>query len=76
VTDWLLHGSETLTGVITRAPKGQFPKALLLPHIQAQFTEVLRAGFAQVPPEAIDWLEVVANWHLPFDPKTIKPRKR
>jgi hypothetical protein len=40
--------------------------ALRLPHIQEQFAAVMRAGFAQVPPEAIDWLEIIANWYLPF----------
>ncbi len=51
-------------------------RALLLPHIQEQFTAILRVGCAQVVPEQIDWLEVVANWDLPFDRKTIKPRKQ
>ncbi|MCE5277168.1 MAG: hypothetical protein ABFD92_16695 [Planctomycetaceae bacterium] len=45
------------------------PKALALPHVQKQFSEVLRVGCAQVSPDDIDWLEIIANWHLPFPKK-------
>jgi len=68
----VLRGSDELDGT----PGKEISKSLLLPHIQKQFTEILRVGHAQVTPEEIDWLEVVANWDLPFDRKTIRPRKR
>ena len=68
----VMCGSDLLK---TDSPK-DVTKALLLPHVQQQFSEILRVGFAQVRPEDIDWLEVVANWDLPFDRKTIRPRKQ
>ena len=42
------------------------PRALLLPHVQAQFVAVMRAGRADLTPAEIHWERVVANWHLPF----------
>jgi len=56
-------------------PGREITKSLLMPHVQEQFGAILRAGFAQVAPTEIDWLEVVANWDLPFDRRTIRPRK-
>lgn len=49
------------------------PECFRLPHIQRQFAPVLSAGKADARIEEIDWLEVIANWELPF-PK--KPRKK
>ena len=40
--------------------------------VQAQFAAVMKAGGAQVVPDQIDWLEVIANWELPWP----KPRGR
>lgn len=46
--------------------KARLPEALRSPHVQAQFACVLRAGESDLAPDLIDWLEVIANWHLPF----------
>ena len=48
------------------------PECLQLPHIQKQFAAIMSVGKADARPDEIDWLEVIANWYLPF-PK--KPRK-
>lgn len=46
-----------------------------LPHVQQLFIQILNAGHADADPSQIDWDEVAANWHLPFDrPK--RKRKR
>jgi len=50
------------------------PECFHLPHVQAQFAKILAVGKANARPEEIDWLEVVANWHLPF-PKMRRKRK-
>ncbi len=54
------------------------PACLRLPHIQEQMTAVLVAAQsehgAELDPSEIDWDEVIANWHLPFPPKS-KRRK-
>lgn len=42
------------------------PEALLLPHFQKQFTELMQAGKADMKPSEIDWQEVVRNWNLPM----------
>lgn len=39
---------------------------LLNQHVVNQFTEVLKAGFADANPNEIDWELVVKNWHLPI----------
>lgn len=50
-------------------------KCLLLPHMQKQFAEVLRAGNADASPDELDWLAIVEHWDLPF-PKIERPRKK
>ncbi len=47
-------------------------KGLLFPHIQEQFTEIMRVGFADAMPDEIDWQKIVDNWELPFTDE-IKP---
>lgn len=42
------------------------PEALLLPHFQAQFAELMQAGNADMKPGEINWQEVVRNWNLPM----------
>ena len=42
------------------------PEAFRLPHIQECFASVLRVGLSDADPKDIDWLEVIANWALPF----------
>jgi len=56
------------TAAILALPSaGTFPpEAVLLPHIQAQFTAVLRAGLADDEAFNVDWQRVVDNWGLPF----------
>jgi len=48
------------------------PKNLLYPHIQEQFTGLMRVGLADAQPDEIDWNKIVENWDLPF-PHKIKP---
>lgn len=48
------------------------PKSLLLPHIQEQFTTIMRVGLAEAQPDEINWELIVENWDLPF-PKKMKP---
>jgi len=67
VHDWLRN---TYPPNILLAKSG--PKVLLYPHIQKQFTEIMRIGFADAQPDEIDWNKIVENWDLPF-PKKIKP---
>jgi len=67
VHDWLRN---TYPPNILLAQSG--PKILLYPHIQKQFAELMRAGFADAKPDEIDWNRIVENWDLPF-PKKIKP---
>jgi len=45
------------------------PDALRLEHIQQQFTEIMRIGFADAQPDEIDWEAIIANWDLPFKNK-------
>ena len=45
------------------------PDALRLEHIQQQFTEIMRSGFADAKPDEIDWEAIIANWDLPFKNK-------
>jgi hypothetical protein len=49
-------------------------EGLRLPHVQEQFGAMVAAGNGQVDPKHIDWLEVIANWELPF-PKIGKARR-
>ena len=54
---------------------GEFPSVgdiLQTQHIQAIFTQLLAVGYSDASPEEIDWLEVAANWELPFE----KPKRR
>jgi len=67
VHDWLRH---TYPPNILLAQSG--PKVLLFPHIQEQFTEIMRIGFADAKPDEIDWQRIVDNWELPF-PSKMKP---
>lgn len=67
VHDWLRN---TYPPNIILAQSG--PKILLYPHIQKQFADIMRTGFADAKPDEIDWDRIVENWDLPF-PKKIKP---
>jgi hypothetical protein len=51
------------------------PKYFRLPRVQSHFAAILLSGKADAKPEEIDWLEVAANWHLPF-PKLRRKRKK
>ena len=50
------------------------PEVFRLPHVQEQFAAiVLKAQeqySAELMPDEFDWLEVIANWHLPFPKRT------
>lgn len=48
------------------------PKVLLFPHIQEQFAEIMKSGFADASPDEIDWQIIVDNWDLPFPHKMKK----
>ena len=67
VHDWLRN---TYPPNILLAQSG--PKVLLFPHIQQQFAEIMRIGFADAKPDEIDWQKIVENWELPF-PNKMKP---
>jgi len=64
VHDWLRN---TYPPNILLAGSG--PKVLLFPHIQQQFTEIMRIGFADAKSDEIDWQRIVDNWELPFENK-------
>lgn len=66
VHDWLRN---TYPPNILLAQSG--PNVLLLPHIQEQFADLMRVGFADAEPDEIDWERIVENWDLPF-PKKLK----
>jgi hypothetical protein len=63
-----------LAVVNDRSPKDKpfDPGCFRLPHVQAQFAVVLVAGNSDARPDEIDWLEIMANWDLPFP----KPKRR
>lgn len=42
------------------------PEILLAPHVQAQFSQIMKVGKADAAPEEIDWQRVVDNWELPM----------
>ena len=67
VHDWLRN---TYPPNILLARSG--PRVLLFEHIQKQFTEIMRIGFADARPDEIDWQRIVENWELPF-PHKMKP---
>lgn len=56
-----------------RGAKPFDPECLRLPHVQKQFEAIMVSGKSDARPHEIDWLEIIANWSLPF-PK--KPRRR
>ena len=41
-------------------------EVLRLPHVQEMFSNILGTAKADLKPEDVDWLEVIANWDLPF----------
>lgn len=67
VHDWLRN---TYPPNILLAQSG--PNILLYPHIQKQFADIMRIGFADAKPDEINWNLIVENWDLPF-PQKIKP---
>ena len=67
VHDWLRN---TYPCNILLAQSG--PESLRFTHIQKQFAEIMRVGFADAKPDEIDWQLIVENWDLPF-PHKIKP---
>ena len=64
VHDWLRN---TYPVNLILAQSG--PKSLAYPHIQEQFTGIMRAGLADATPDEIDWEAIIANWDLPFKNK-------
>ncbi len=64
VHDWLRN---TYPPNIILAQSG--PKVLLFPHIQEQFAEIMKIGFADAKPDEIVWERIVENWDLPFPGK-------
>lgn len=67
VHDWLRN---TYPPNILLAQSG--PKVLLFPHIQEQFTAIMKQQLSDAKPDEIDWQKIVDNWDLPF-PDKIKP---
>ena len=67
VSNWLRN---TYPPNILLAQSG--PEILLFTHIQEQFAEIMKVGFADARPDEIDWQRIVDNWELPF-PNKIKP---
>ena len=67
VHDWLRN---TYPCNILLAQSGA--KALIHPHIQEQFTEIMRIGMADAMPDEICWDLIIENWNMPF-PHKIKP---
>lgn len=67
VHDWLRN---TYPPNILLAQSG--PKILLYPHIQEQFTAIMRVASADANPDEINWNLIVENWDLPF-PHKVKP---
>ncbi len=43
---------------------------LRLEHIQKTFAQLMAVGKSDAKPDEIDWLEVIANWELPFPDET------
>lgn len=64
VHDWLRN-----TYPVNLILAGSGPKALAFPHIQKQFTEIMRIGFADANPDEINWNLIIENWDLPFPNK-------
>jgi len=64
VHDWLRN---TYPPNILLAQSG--PKVLLFLHIQEQFAEIMKVGFADAKPDEIVWERIVENWDLPFPTK-------
>ena len=48
------------------------PQSLAYPHIQEQFTAIMRVGLADAQPDEIKWDLIIKNWDLPF-PNKVKP---
>ncbi|HUW19872.1 MAG TPA: hypothetical protein VMW16_11275 [Sedimentisphaerales bacterium] len=67
VHDWLRN---TYPVNILLAQSG--PKGLAMPHIQEQFTGIMRTGMADAMPDEINWDLIIENWELPF-PHKVKP---
>lgn len=65
-------GYDSATG---RAKKLFEPACFRLERVQQLFASILAAGQADANPDEIDWMEIVANWHLPF-PKLRQRRKK
>ncbi|MDD5327443.1 MAG: hypothetical protein PHY02_06470 [Phycisphaerae bacterium] len=64
VHDWLQN-----TYPVNMILAGSGPKALVHPHIQKQFTEIMRVGLADAKPDEINWDLIIENWDLPFKNK-------
>jgi hypothetical protein len=45
------------------------PRCLALPHIQEQFSGILKSANSDARPDEIDWNLVIENWDLPFPTK-------
>ena len=58
------------------APRFAAPQEIvMLPQVQAIFAQILAAGNADAKPDEIDWLEVAANWDLPWPTKRRKKKQ-
>ncbi|MCE2968028.1 MAG: hypothetical protein ACK55O_14355 [Phycisphaerales bacterium] len=75
ITAWLRRFIESphMKAALACNPSGEKPpECFRLPHLQEQIGRVLAAGQADLPAEALDWDEIIANWDLPF-PGQIEP---
>lgn len=64
VHDWLRN-----TYPVNMLLASSGPQALALPHIQEQFTGIMRVGLADAMPDEINWNLIIENWDLPFPQK-------
>ena len=64
VHDWLRN-----TYPVNMILAGSGPTILAYPHIQKQFTEIMRVGLADAQPDEINWGLIIENWDLPFKSK-------
>ena len=60
----VLLAATPLARLAETSPAG--PAAFLVPHVQAQFVQLMARGGAQMRPDEIDWEAVVAQWDLPL----------
>ena len=61
----MLKNTEPIAGILA----GSGPSSLLVPFIQEQYGEILKAGDSELKLEEINWAWVVENWDLPLPKK-------